>query len=386
MKRKWMISFLAGCLLLSGCSGLKNIQDVTYVVAIGMDYDEEKEEYIAYLQSLNFANVAKVEGGKPTEPIPIFIASATGETLNLAVGNLYKKSEPPLFFGHVETLVLSQRIVRNHFKEVIVEIGRNRSLRHTLRVMTTDENIREVFNIKALFNYPAIYTVLFRKEKNEVYLDELKPMALMNFLRAYYEPMGVAKLPNVKIDSQTWKAEENYPIVFFDGYAIFQQQKFKKVLPFKDAVYVNWLLEKKVSLDQRVEDEGKLVAAMKLATPKMKVKYKKGTTTPKFSLEVSVPADLVEKIKDIPEPKLKKLMEDDIRRKITSIYKRGVKNKTDLLNVGEKWYRKHPKQYRELKKSTSFYLDKDSLTNIKVKVQIFHFNSYKYEQDTNVGF
>ncbi|MEH7501026.1 Ger(x)C family spore germination C-terminal domain-containing protein [Neobacillus drentensis] len=112
----------------------------------------------------------------------------------------------------------------------------------------------------------------------------------------------------------------------------------------------------------------------------MKVKYKKGTTTPKFSLEVSVPADLIEKIKDIPEPKLTKLIEDDIRRKITSIYKRGVKNKTDLLNVGEKWYRKHPKQYTELKKSNGFYLDKDSLTNVKVKVQIFHFNSYKYEQ------
>lgn len=381
-----MISFLAGCLLLSGCSGLKNIQDVTYVVAIGMDYDEEKKEYIAYLQSLNFANVAKVEGGKPTEPIPIFIASATGETLNLAVGNLYKKSEPPLFFGHVETLVLSQRIVRNHFKEVIVEIGRNRSLRHTLRVMTTDENISKVFNIKALFNYPAIYTVLFRKEKNEVYQDEIKPMTLMDFLRAYYEPMGVAKLPNVKIDSQSWKADGNYPIVFFDGYAIFQRQKFKKVLPFKDAVYVNWLLEKKVSLDQRVEDDGKLVAAMKLATPKMKVKYKKRTTTPKFSLEVYVPADLIEIIKDIPEPKLTKLIEDDITRKLTSIYKRGVKNKTDLLNVGEKWYRKHPKQYKELKKSNSFYLDKDSLTNIKVKVQIFHFNSYKYEQRDQRGF
>ncbi len=205
-------------------------------------------------------------------------------------------------------------------------------------------------------------------------------MALMDFLRAYYEPMGVAKLPNVKIDSQSWKADGNYPIVFFDGYAIFQRQKFKKVLPFKDADYVNWLLEKKIALNQRVEDEGKLVAAMKLATPKMKVKYKKGTTTPKFSLEVSVPADLIEKIKDIPEPKLTKLIEDDIKRKLTSIYKRGVKNKTDLLNVGEKWYRKHPKQYRELKKSNSFYLDKDSLTNIKVKVQIFHFNSYKYEQ------
>ena len=379
MNGKWLVSLFVGCLMLSGCSGLKNIQDVTYVVAIGMDYDEKKKEYIAYLQSLNFANVAKVEGSKPAEPIPNFIASARGETLNLAVGNLYKKSEPPLFFGHVETLVLSQRIVKNHFKEVIVEIGRNRSLRHTLRILTTDEDIKEIFNIKALFDYPAVYTVLFRKEKNELYQDELKPMTLMHFLKEYYEPMGVAKLPLVRIDPQSWKADEKYPIVFLDGYAIFQQQKFIKVLPFKNAVYINWLLEKKVSLDQRVDKEGKLVAVVKLGTPKMKVKYEKGTTSPKFSIELSAQADLVEKIKDIPEPDLVELIEEDIKRKVTSIYKNGVKNKTDILNVGEKWYRKHPKPYSDLQKTKVFYLDNDSLTDLKVKVQIFHFNSYKYE-------
>ncbi|WP_420491729.1 Ger(x)C family spore germination C-terminal domain-containing protein [Neobacillus drentensis] len=80
------------------------------------------------------------------------------------------------------------------------------------------------------------------------------------------------------------------------------------------------------------------------------------------------------------------LIEEDIKRKFTSIYKNGVKNQTDLLNVGEKWYRKHPKQYSELQKSKVFYLDNHSLTDLKVKVQIFHFNSYKYEQDFNVGF
>ena len=101
MRRMWIIPFITGCLMFTGCSGLKNIQDLTYIVAIGLDYDEEKQEYTAYLQGLNFANVAKQEGAKPIEPIPIFIASASGETLNLAVSKLYKKSEPPVFFGHV---------------------------------------------------------------------------------------------------------------------------------------------------------------------------------------------------------------------------------------------------------------------------------------------
>ena len=123
-----------------------------------------------------------------------------------------------------------------------------------------------------------------------------------------------------------------------------------------------------------------LVAAIKLSTPKMKIKYVKGETAPKFSIEIFAPADLLEKIKDIPMKKLIELIEEDIKTKTITIYNDGLKNNTDILNVGEKWYRKHPHQYKKLQKTSNFYLDKDSLKNVKVEVQIFHFNSYKYEE------
>ena len=122
MKVKFFIAALVSCLFMTGCTNMKNIQDLTYIVAIGMDYNQETKQYTAYIQGLNFANVAKQEGSRPVEPIPIFIASATGETLNLAVSKLYSKSEPPLFFGHVTTLVLSKNIVTHQFNEVIKEV------------------------------------------------------------------------------------------------------------------------------------------------------------------------------------------------------------------------------------------------------------------------
>jgi spore germination protein KC len=374
-------------LLLTGCSGIKNIQDLTYIVGIGMDYDEEKKEFTSYLQGLNFANVAKQEGSKPIEPIPIFIASATGETLNLAVSKLYSKSEPSLFFGHVETIVLSQSIVKHKFKEVMKEIGRNRSLRHTMRVVTTEEKIEDIFNIRALFNYPAVYTVIYKTGQNELFENELKPISLMMFLREYYEPMGTAKIPSVKIDQDSWTEDKKFPVLYFDGFNIFQHQEYMNKLRFKDSVFINWLLEKSVSLDHRVEEEGKLVAAVKLATPKMKVKYEKGTKLPKVSLEISAKADLLEKIdEDLPLKTLKKIIEDDLKKRVLNIYKDGVDKKSDILNIGEKWYRKHPKEYHDLKNSNSFYLTEDSLKNVKVSVEIFHFNSYKYHMRGNRDF
>ncbi|WP_226647596.1 Ger(x)C family spore germination C-terminal domain-containing protein [Mesobacillus subterraneus] len=379
MRNSCLISLIVGCLMLSGCSNVKNIQDLTYIVAIGMDYDPEKEEYTAYLQGLNFANVAKQEGSRPTEPIPIFIASAKGETLNLAVSKLYNRTEPPLFFGHVITLLLSQSIVTHRFSEVIEEVGRNRSLRPTLRVMCTDESIQEVFNIKALFNYPAIYTVLYKKGDTDLYQDELKPTTIMDFLREYNEPMGTAKLPSVKIDQESWSANKNYPVLYVDGLEIFQQQQYTNFLPFDEAILIDWLLEKKVSLTQRAEEGGQLAAVVKLATPKMKIKYGKDPDAPRFLLEVTAQADLLEKVRDIPLEKLKKVIEDDLKKRLIAVYSNGVKNKADLLNVGEKWYRTSPKEYEKLKRTKAFYLEEDSLKDVKVDVQILHFNSYKYD-------
>lgn len=377
--KRWFMCII-GCLLLTSCSGIKNIQDLTYIVAIGLDYDKDSKEYTAYLQGLNFASVAKQEGGKPSEPIPIFVASAKGETLNLAVSNLYKMSEPPLFFGHVKTLILTQAIVENKFNEVVEEIGRNRSLRPTLRIITTSENMQDLLNIKALFNYPAVYTVLFKKNQNELAQDEIKPMMLMFFLREFHEPMGMAKIPTVSIDRESWKADEPYPILYFDGYSVFQQQKYVQKLPFKDAVYINWLREKHVALNQKVEEDGNLIAVLKLSSPKVQVSYEDHLSAPFFSLNISVEADLLEKLKEVPFKKVTEIIQKDVETKVRELYDHGVEKRLDVFNVGERWYRAHPKKYKEIKTTNRFYLEKKSLKNVNVSVKILHYNGYKYEK------
>ncbi|NLP51676.1 Ger(x)C family spore germination protein [Bacillus sp. RO1] len=381
MNRNIGLSVFISIFLLTGCGGIKNIQDLTYIVAIGMDYDEVKDEYIVYLQGLNFANVAKQDGGKPSETIPSFVGSARGKTLNLAVSELYSKSEPPIYFGHVKTLVLSQRLINRKSKEILEEVARNKSLRHRLRIVTTEENIEEIFAVTALFDYPAIYTVLFKEKAIGTAQDELEPTTLLYFLRSYYEPMGIAKIPTLTIDTSSWRSDEEYPVLYFGGYSVFQQQAFIKNITLEDAVLLDWLVEKEIALNHPVKDGEELIAAVKLASPKMKITYDKNKTEPSFSIELSVRADLLEKLKDVSVDELKKLLEEDLKRQVLTLYEQGVESKMDLLNAGEKWYREHPKAYKELKDSHKFYLQKDSLKEVKVNIQIFHFNSYEYEKN-----
>jgi spore germination protein KC len=372
--------FVSLVLLLTGCTGSKNIQDLTYIVSIGLDYNEENQEYTAYLQGLNFANVAKQEGSKPAEPVPTFVGSASGKTLNLAVRNLYKASRPSLFFGHTKTLVVSKNVIRHKFKEVLEDVGRNRSLRPNLLIFTTDESIEEIFKVNGLFHYPPVYTVLLTEETIEALQDDIGATSLMHFLREYYEPMGTAFIPNISIDKKSWQADQAYPVLYLNGYSLFQRSQFKGDLPSKPSIIVDWLLTKKNQLDYPLYIDDELISTFKLLTKEPKIKYKKEKGDfPTFSIEVSVKAELIEKIKDAPYKEVKNALEKSLENKIKKVYNIGLDKQVDLLNVGEKWYRYHPQMFNKLEERHSFYLTDQSLDEVKVKVDITHFNAYRYD-------
>ncbi len=379
---KFMI--ILSMLLLTGCTGSKNIQDLTYIVSIGLDYDETKDEYTAFLQGLNFANVAKQEGSRSTDPIPTFVGSAKGKTLNMAVSNLYKVSRPPLFFGHTKTLVLSKNLLKYKFKEVLEDVGRNRSLRPSLELFITETDIEDIFSAKGLFDYPPVYTILLTEEKSEGIQNDIDSTSLMHFLREYYEPMGTALIPNIKIDHESWRAGEKVPSLYLDGYSVFQDGTLKGDISANVSMTVDWLQNKKNSLDYALYEEGEVLSTFKLTADEPKVKYNKDHANfPEFSLEVSVEAELLEKINDIPYKELQAKLQKSLEKKITNVYEKGIEKKMDLLDVGERWYRTHPGKFNELDNSADrFYLTEESLKQIKVKVDIKHFNAYRYIKET----
>ncbi|UTE75544.1 Ger(x)C family spore germination protein [Rossellomorea sp. KS-H15a] len=371
-------------LALSGCTGSKNIQDLTYIVAIGLDYDETKDEYTAYIQGLNFANVAKQEGSSSTDPIPTFVGSAKGKTLNMAVSNLYKVSRPPLFFGHTKTLVLSKNLLKYKFKEVLEDVGRNRSLRPSLELFVTDTNIEDIFSAKGLFDYPPVYTVLLTEEKSEGIENDIDSTSLMHFLREYYEPMGTALIPNITIDRQSWHSDGEVASLYLDGYSVFQDETFKGEISASDSMTVDWLQNKKNSLDYALYEEGELLSTFKLTADEPKVKYHEDHANfPEFSLEISVEAELLEKINDVPFKELHAKLQKSLEEKITKVYQLGFEKKMDLFDVGGRWYRSHPDKFHELENSgDGFYLSDSSLKKVKVKVEIKHFNAYRYIKET----
>ncbi|MGR5963290.1 Ger(x)C family spore germination protein [Bacillus paranthracis] len=148
-KIKLIIMMLITSAMLSGCWNIKEVQDIYYVAALGIDFKEGK--YIAYAQLLDFSNVAKLEGARPDKQPPVWIGRGEGFTITEALNQLYKDAQQRLFWGHVSTIILSERLLRQDIKDSIDFINRYREIRYNILLYATKEPIDDILKTKAFF-------------------------------------------------------------------------------------------------------------------------------------------------------------------------------------------------------------------------------------------
>src|SRR5690606_32662612 len=85
-------------ILTAGCSDIKEIQEMNYATAIGIDYRDH--QYVAYVQFVSLFDVSNVEGATTKEP-DIWVSQSTGNTLNNALYQLYNTAQEKVIWSHV---------------------------------------------------------------------------------------------------------------------------------------------------------------------------------------------------------------------------------------------------------------------------------------------
>ncbi len=78
---------------------------------------------------------------------------------------------------------------------------------------------------------------------------------------------------------------------------------------------------------------------------------------------------------------MKEALERSIEKDIKDLYTFGIGKETDLLHIGDGYYRRHPEHYKKLKDHYAFFLNAKSLQATDVDVTITNFNTYNYEKE-----
>lgn len=380
---KKITAFLASiscCLFLTGCLGYDSIQDLTYIVALGIDYDLDKKEYIVHTQALDFMNVAKQEGGRQTEPIPNWIGTGRGKTIYLALGDLFPKSQPPLFLGHLKAIIFSETILKHKFKEILRDLGRNETFRYTVNFFATDESLEKILSQNALFHYPPLHNYLYSDAIGSGDSDIIQLKTGRLIVSHYYKPIGSVMIPSLGISNHTWKSDKNYPVIYPKGAYYFQQKKYKGFLKMDELKGMVWRSHKPFKHRMPIYKDGELIAVLSLLNPTMHIKVNEQSLFPTFDIHANVKAALVEKLKHISFSELQEETNKTLKKTINDTYQLGYKRKLDIYNLGDPWYRFHRRHYKAFSKTnpSTSYLKKDAIRDIKLEVEFTNFDSFKY--------
>lgn len=194
---------LALCMMLvtGGCWDEVNLQDVSYISAIGVDYVDE--HFVVYAQMISFGVIAKQEGAAPPGS-PIWVGKHEGNTNLAAVFNLMDSSQYKLSLNHLKSVVIHERAFKE-MKQIIDSLNRLSSTRFNSLVFGTKTDINELFTMDMLFNKTPLTTPLYAPHIENNQNSYVEPMTLQTFVRGALEPAMTVKLPSLSILTDDWE-------------------------------------------------------------------------------------------------------------------------------------------------------------------------------------
>lgn len=359
------------CFVLTGCWGSRGISDQLYIEALGIDYKDGK--YVVYTESAVFSSIAKQEGGgAQASDSPVLVGKEDAESLTMAFRKLEKSSQFPLYYGHIQVILLSERVIKQKLKEVISNLGQDPFIRFTSWVFGTEEDLSEVLKTKAPFSKAPTYKILFHPDIMLSRNHAVNSLSMQMLMRDGYEPFGSIIIPNVKITQDAWQEDEKKPPTLqIDGGFVISKMKLKALMNYDELHGMQWLTKQRKENKLEIPLEGTVVeVAVKGYKITLNQPVKENL---KYTVKVKAKAFIDESLNEVPLSTIKKEITKKIKEDIRKTYQNGINADTDLYNLTASTYRSSPKLAKK------YPLLSDSLTDIKIEVGIVHAGSQKYK-------
>ncbi len=351
-----------------------------YATAIGLDY--ENGTYITYVQFLNFGNVGRNETMQIGKGLPVWVGKGEGPTLSESLSSIYATSQMRIFWGHVKTIVCTERLLRRGIGEAYNAANRFGEIRYNVLLFGTKESLPDLFVQKSVFNLSPLDTIMFSPEQTFSQRSFIVPKTGNRMIADINEPSEPAILPSIAINRKVWK-EDKKPasMLMIDGAFFFQDQKAIAWLSEDELAGTRWTQRELKRSLIRVPAEGKPKAALVLLNPTYDVKSGMHNGRAVFDLSLKLHATVEELHENIALDRLERLAEDVVREEIVKSFRYGLAKQVDVLKLGETLYRNHPKQWHALRKTNQSLLTDECIRKIVVKIDIRNTGKYKGKFD-----
>ncbi|KEF36729.1 germination protein, Ger(X)C family [Schinkia azotoformans MEV2011] len=357
-----MIAFVL--LILTGCWDEHEIGEVNYVTTIGIDYKDEK--YIMYVQLLDFSNVAKTEGGKSGQPVPLYIGTGSGRTINDAIFDLYRTSQQTMNWSHIGAIIYSESVLEKGIKKVEESLKKNGEFRYTPWMFGTKESIEKILSSTGFFQLPPLYTILYKPTDTYYQYSYIKPMRLHKFISIYNEPGGTALLPSISINETDWKESVTEPktksTLKINGAFPVSEGKYKEWLSYEELTGLRWTQKNIKNTPVDIIEDNKIKGVVRITSPSVKINVVRDGEKFHFNIHVDAKGTLTDLEEHLSSKKIEELVTKQIEAEIRSTYQNGIDKEIDVYSLKNILFhdRVKPQQLKD------YTLSANSIKNVTV--------------------
>ncbi|MFS0553601.1 Ger(x)C family spore germination protein [Brevibacillus sp. 179-C9.3 HS] len=357
-------------LLLSGCWNAREIENLLYVTALGVDYVDNK--FVVYAQILSFSTIAKQEAGGEQTTSGVAIAKGSGDSFVSALFSLYPANQEQMTWSHIRSIVLSEQVLkRPHFDQVLDELDRFYEFRYTLWTYATQEPLMDILTPKQVFNQPVIYSQLSNPQDLYKQNSVLYPLKLFQVVSKRDEPNKVVYVPMLSINTKTWSEDDKpLPQLKTTGACMLQNKEVKGCWPRSELLGLRWVDEQMNRSLLTIKKGNQPLANLVLQKPKVKIEPLLRDNQVTFQIDVELLGFIPQHQHISPIREIEKEAAKKIEEEIRGLYEKGLKQNMDTLQLGHTLYRKYPKEWKRLQKNEALPLHSSSLGAVNVQVKI----------------
>lgn len=378
-----MISRIMFCLLIlccsfltTGCWDQKVMQDTYYVVAMGADYKDN--QYTAYLQFMDFSQVAKTEQGKSNEKIPLWIATGTGQTWPDALRNILEASPQPYVLSHVSSVILTDSAIEHGMSHIMDWLRRYPDFRLIGWMFGTKDNIQQILSATPLFNLAPLTLIEHTPRAIVKQYIFIPPLQVLDFNRQYQGTASAVVLPSLSMTNAWSEGDKSHPQPYINGAFLFQHRKYQHWMSTKALAGYRWVtynVKRTVITVQERPNAPSLEVAVSNVKPIIKAQMKQGRLV--FNVRVKGKATIL--AQDRIKGNMDKMIDKEIQQEIMRTFLSGINKGTDVLHLENTLYRKQNRLWKATFERKHLSIEKNMLGQVTVDMKVNHAGRWRMD-------
>lgn len=377
MKKKLVIILILP-FILTGCWNYSELNEIAITTGIAIDWEDDK-----YKISALVSNAQKAEGNSKEGEAQISVFEGSGKTISEALKNIERKLPKELYLRHISIVILGEDLSKKGVKNILDYLIRDPNSPNKFNILISkDVKAGDVLKIiSPLESFPSQNVSLMLTTAAKLIGSSVE-VSYNDFIKTYLDNGINPYLPSITIKGsvEEGKSQKNTKQSEPDTYlnlsnlAIFKEDKFIGYTSEDESIGINIINNKLKQMKLHTEiktkndddNENYIVANINSLESKAEItedlKVKVNLTASGYIAEANTTLDLTEE-KNIK--KIQEKMEEELINIVKKAIKKVQEYKSDVFGLGNQYYKKFPKKWKELDKKW----DEEILPTLKFDIK-----------------